>query len=115
MSVVRRRVFSESYKRAAVERVAASSRSPGAVASELGVHETVLRRWMAQFPATEALPQAADLLAPLPPQPATIIPSPTPGTDLPAENAKLREEVERLRSEREILKKAFAIMFGEMK
>jgi transposase-like protein len=49
MSVVKRRTFPESFKREAVDRVATSGLSAGAVAKELGLHETVLRRWMSQF------------------------------------------------------------------
>ena len=45
----KRRVFPESFKREAVERVASSGLSAGAVAGELGLHETVLRRWMARW------------------------------------------------------------------
>src|SRR3989344_5876650 len=44
-----RRVFPETFKREAVDRVAVSGLSVGAVARELGLHETVLRRWMMQF------------------------------------------------------------------
>ena len=44
-----RRVFPESFKREAVDRVATSGLSAGRVATELGLHETVLRRWMMQF------------------------------------------------------------------
>ena len=46
-----RRVFPESFKREAVDRVATSGLSAGKVAAELGLHETVLRRWMMQFGA----------------------------------------------------------------
>ena len=49
MSVVKRRIFPESFKREAVDRVATSGLSAGSVARELGLHETVLRRWMMQF------------------------------------------------------------------
>ena len=38
------RVFLESFKREVVDRVAASGLLAGAVARELGLHETVLRR-----------------------------------------------------------------------
>ena len=48
---VTRRVFPEAFKREAVDRVATSGLSAGAVARELGLHETVLRRWMMQFGA----------------------------------------------------------------
>jgi len=46
---VTRRVFPEAFKREAVDRVTTSGLSAGAVARELGLHETVLRRWMMQF------------------------------------------------------------------
>ena len=49
MGTVKRRVFQESFKREAVERVATSGLSAGAVAIELGLHEVVLRRWTMQF------------------------------------------------------------------
>jgi transposase-like protein len=48
MSAVRR-VFPETFKREAVDRVVASGLSAGAVARELGLHEKVLRRSMMQF------------------------------------------------------------------
>ena len=46
---VQRRVFPESFKREAADRVVNGGLSVGAVARELGLHETVLRRWMTQF------------------------------------------------------------------
>jgi transposase len=39
-----RRVSPEAFKREAVDRVTASGLSAGAVARDLGLHETVLRR-----------------------------------------------------------------------
>lgn len=58
-----RRVFPESFKREAVDRVATSGLSVGAVARELGLHETVLRRWMMSYgaQATGAAWRAADV------------------------------------------------------
>jgi transposase InsO family protein len=44
-----RRGFPESFKREAVNPVVTSGLSAGKVAAELGLHETVLRRWMMQF------------------------------------------------------------------
>ena len=96
-----RRVFPESFKREAVERVATSGLSANRVAAELGVHETVLRRWMTQFGV-----QATGT----PRRPSTQAAAPSP-SDLAAENARLRRENERLRMERDILKKA-ALIFG---
>ena len=44
-----RRVFPETFKREAVDRVASSGLAIGKVAAELGLNETVLRRWMARL------------------------------------------------------------------
>ena len=98
---VQRRVFPESFKREAVDRVADSGLSAGAVARELGLHETVLRRWMTQFgvKATGT-----------PRRPTTQASFPSP-SDLAAEVARLRRENGQLRMERDILKKA-ALIFG---
>ena len=96
-----RRVFPETFKREAVDRVAVSGLSVGAVARELGLHETVLRRWMMQFGA-----QATGTLR----RPSTQAVAPSP-SDLAAENARLKRENDRLRMERDILKKA-ALIFG---
>ena len=96
-----RRVFPEAFKREAVDRVATSGLSAGAVARELGLHETVLRRWMTQF-GTQATG------TPLRPSTQAAAPSPS---DLASENARLRRENDRLRMERDILKKA-ALIFG---
>jgi len=41
-----RRIFPDAFKREAVDRVVSSSLSVGKVAAELGLHETVLRRWV---------------------------------------------------------------------
>ncbi len=46
---VQHRVYPESFKRKAVDWVASSGLSANALAKELGLHETVLRRWMTQF------------------------------------------------------------------
>jgi transposase len=101
MSVVKRRVFPESFKREAVDRVASSGLSAGVVAQELDLHETVLRRWVMQY-GTQATGT--------PRRPSTQAVAPSP-SDLAAENARLRRENERLRMERDILKKA-ALIFG---
>ena len=96
-----RRIFPESFKREAVDRVSSSGLSAGRVAAELGLHETVLRRWMMQY-AAQATGTAR--------RPNTQAPAPSP-SDLAAENARLRRDNDRLRMERDILKKA-ALIFG---
>lgn len=96
-----RRLFPSAFKREAVDRVVSSGLSPGKVALELGLHETVLRRWVkeAGVVTTGSSPRSATSV--LPPMPS----------DLAAENARLRKENDRLRMEREILKKTVTI-FG---
>jgi transposase len=101
MSVVKRRVFPESFKREAVDRAVSSGLSAGKVAIELGLHETVLRRWMMQF-GTQATGPVR--------RPNTQAAAPSP-SDLVAEVARLRRDNDRLRMERDILKKA-ALIFG---
>jgi transposase len=73
----------------------------GRVAAELGLNETVLRRWVARLGG-----QATGLAR----RPITQAPTPSPA-DLAAEIARLRRDNERLRMERDILKKA-ALIFG---
>jgi transposase len=46
-----RRIFPEAFKREAVDRAASGGLSVEKVATELGLHETVLRRWVKQFSA----------------------------------------------------------------
>jgi transposase len=41
-----RRLFTDDYKRQAVDLVASSGRSIGSVAKELGLRDSVLRRWV---------------------------------------------------------------------
>ena len=71
--------------------------SPHLVDAELGLNETVLRRWEVRLGGQATGPAR---------RPITQAPS-----DLAAENARLRRENERLRMERDILKKA-ALIFG---
>lgn len=92
---VQRRVFPDSFKREAVDRVANSGLTAGAVARELGLHETVLRRWMTQF-GVQATGQNLGASR----RSTTQASSPSP-SDLAAEVARLRRENGQLRMERE--------------
>jgi transposase len=107
MAVARRRVFPDAFKREAVEKAATSGLPTGMVAAELGVHETMLRRWMQQFPSAGETRSSADF------EPSFDLSAPS--NDLAAENVRLREEIRRLRADREVLKKALGIIFAEMK
>ena len=82
-----RRSFTDDYKRQAVDLVASSGRSIGAVAKELGLRDSVLRRWVEQ--------RGARL-------------EPTAAT----RRLSTQAMNERLRMERDILKKSIAIFAG---
>jgi transposase len=71
-----RRSFTDDYKRQAVDLIRSSGRSIGSVAKELGVRDSVLRRWVEQRGAGRE-PAAAEI-------------------------ARLQRENERLRMERDI-------------
>jgi transposase len=102
----RRRSFTDDYKRQAVDLVASSGRSIGSVAKELGLRDSVLRRWVEQRGARQE-PTAASRR---PTTQATL-----PSADHAAEIARLQRENERLRMERDILKKSIAIFAGVQK
>jgi transposase len=78
--------------------------SIGSVAKELGLRDSVLRRWVEQRGAARLEPTAA---ARRPTTQATL-----PSADHAAEIARLQRENERLRMERDILKKSIAIFAG---
>ena len=73
------------------------------VAKELGLRDSVLRRWVEQRGAGRE-PTAATQR----PNTQAALPS----ADQAAELARLQREVERLRMERDILKKSIAIFAG---
>jgi len=99
----RRRSFTEDYKRQAVELVRSSERSVTSVANELGLRDSVLRRWVEKL-AVGHEPTAA------PRRPITQ--AALPSADQAAEISRLQRENERLRMERDILKKSIAIFAG---
>jgi transposase len=93
----RRRSFTQDYKRQAVEVLISSGRSVAAVAKELGLRDSVLRRWAEKQSAGQQ-PTAA------PRRPITQ--ATLPSADQAAEIARLQRENDRLRMERDILKKS---------
>ena len=90
-----RRSFTDDYKRQAVDLGASSGCSVGSVAKELGLRDSVLRRWV-ELRGAGREPTAA---ARRPTTQATL-----PSADHAAEIARLQRENERLRMERDILK-----------
>src|SRR5882672_10655928 len=96
-----RRSFTDDYKRQAVDLAASSGRSIGSVAKELGLRDSVLRRWV-------ELHGREPTAAPRHPTTQATLPS----ADHAAEIARLQRENDRLRMERDILKKSIAIFAG---
>ncbi len=95
----KRRVFPEAFKREVVERVRTSGVPIVRVAEELGLHETVLRRWISRFGGRTAAGSSRR---------STSVPSTPSPADLAAENARLKREPHRAEMERDILKKSRA-------
>ena len=100
MASNKRRHFPDAFKREAVDRTRTSGLTIVQVAEELGLHETVLRRWIRRFDPSET----GAARRPIPQQ------GPSPA-DLAAENARLKRDLQKAQTEREILKKA-ALIFG---
>ena len=88
----RRRVFSAEFKREALELLRRSGKSANALAKELGVTQTTLSRWKREMDT-----MARD----------------GKGVQVGEELRQLRRENERLRMERDILKKAAAFFAKE--
>jgi transposase len=77
-----RRVFPEVFKREAVDRVISSGLPVGKVATELGLNETVLRRWVMRLGGQATGPAR---------RPITQVPVASP-SDLAAESALAARE-----------------------
>lgn len=92
-----RRHFTDEFKQESLALLASSGRPLGQIAGELGISPSMLRNWRNRSDgrgATTAL------------HPSTLAP---PSRDPTAELSRLRRENDRLRMERDILKKAVAI------
>jgi transposase len=90
-----RRVFTREFKTEAVRLAREGGVSKSQVARELGIHNTVLARWVREF---ENQPEKA---------------FPGKGKPEDAELAKLRRELKRITAERDILKKALGYFAKE--
>ena len=95
----KRRSFNEEFKAEAVRLVTVEGHSARQVARDLGIHESLLRRWQRKQEARQA-------------RAAGVKPSATVAASIIVEQEeirKLKRENERLRMERDVLKKAIAI------
>lgn len=89
---MQRRKFSSEFKQEAVALIQRSGQSANQVAKELGVSQTALSRWLREATSPASSPN---------------------GVRAAEELKVLRREVERLRMERDILKKAAAFFANE--
>ncbi len=87
-----RRQFTREFKVEAVRLVRDRGVSVAQAARDLGVHENVIRKWVKDFEA----------------DPAQSFPGHGHMKPVEAENERLRREVQKLKAERDILKKAAA-------
>ena len=94
----KRRAFTKSYKAEVVELIRKSGKSIGAVAKELDLTETAVRAWVRQAEIDAGRGPAGALT-----------------TEEREELSRLRRENQRLRMEKEILKKATAFFAKESK
>ena len=101
----RPRFYTEEYKRQVVDLMVSTGRTASSVAAEVGIHHTLLSRWVWRY--GQLAGSATTATASLPPRPAmasSLKPVPVPHADQAAEITRLRRENERLRMERDILK-----------
>ena len=94
----KRRAFTNAYKAEVVELVRKSGKSIGVVAKELDLTETAVRAWLRQAEVDAGRGPAGALT-----------------TEEREELSRLRREVQTLRMEKEILKKATAFFAKESK
>jgi transposase len=104
------RSYTEDYKRQVVDLVVSSGRTSTAVAAEVGLHPTLLCRWVRQYGAA-----AAKAEAPRPVGPPSLKLVPVLMADQAAEIAGLRRECNRLRMKRDILEKSISIFAGPLR
>src|SRR5262245_29555685 len=95
-----RRHFTDEFKREAVALLVSSGRPLSRIAGELGIAPSMLRNWRNGNGGRDAGSAPVSGAAP----------TPHPAVDPAAEISRLRRENDRLRTERDILKKAVAIV-----
>jgi transposase len=94
-----RRAFTDEFKAESVRLVTVEGHPARQVARDLGIHESLLRRWQRKLEARQA-------------RAAGVKPSATVAASIVVEQEeirKLKRENERLRMERDVLKKAITI------
>ena len=102
------RAYTDEYRRQVVDMVASTGRTAMSVAAELGIHHTLISRWMRRYGQPGKMATVASASS-RPVAASPLKPVPVAHADQAAEIARLKREVEQLRMEREILKKGIAI------
>jgi transposase len=100
------RTYTDEYRRQVVDMVVGTGRTATSVAAELGIHHTLISRWVRRY--GQAGGTVARTVLPAPAAPL-LKPGPVLHADQAAEIARLKREDERLRMERDILKRGIAI------
>jgi transposase len=93
--------YTEEFRRDAVRLVETSGRPKTQIARDLGISDSALYRWLKEYGQDQTLGASPNG------------PSGSSLKELEAENKRLRREVEVLRQERDILKKAISICSQE--
>ena len=106
---VKPRSYMDEYRRQVVDMVTGTGRTATSVAAELGIHHTLISRWVRRYGQPGRAAAAPVPAASRPAAASPLKPVPVPHADQAAEIARLKREVEQLRMEREILKKGIAI------
>lgn len=106
MGVPTKRQFTDEFKREAVALWQTSGRLQTEVAREIGIQPTMLRRWKEKIEAGGAPPPGAAAASPRP----AALPSPA---DQASEIARLKRELDRVKMERDVLKRAIGIFLGK--
>ena len=95
------RTYTDECRRQVVDMVTGTGRTAMSVEAELGIHHTLISRWVRRYGRAGQVPAPATSHAPRP--------APVPHADQAAEIARPKRENERLRMERDVLKRGIAI------
>lgn len=96
----KRRGFTEEFKQNAVKHAQGSSKTIKQIAKELGIGFSTLTRWKTEYtaqPDKQRKPRSREILS-----------------DTESENIRLKKDLERLKKENEILKKATAFFARDL-
>ena len=96
---IKKRIYDQAFQKSAAEMVIAGGKSIVEVARDLGIHKTTLRGWK-----NKLLKQMGEV---------QVNGQPRSAVQLEADNRQLRKELEYVKRQREILKKAMSILGEE--